>query len=141
MLRQLDRRLSQNTTVLLGMSWEKILKLARAEVAETMAALPEHFRAHASALPVVYERVPSAALIQDEIEPDTLGLFIGPAFVEEGSTQAGVPPQIILFLENICEMVKGDPDEFREEVRTTFLHELGHYLGLDEDELDERGLL
>ena len=29
---------------------------------------------------------------------------------------------------------------FRDEVHTTYLHELGHYLGLDEDDLTERGL-
>jgi predicted Zn-dependent protease with MMP-like domain len=52
-----------------------------------------------------------------------------------------VPAQIILFLENIDEMVDGDEEEFRDEVRVTLIHELGHYLGLDEDELDRRGLL
>jgi predicted Zn-dependent protease with MMP-like domain len=29
---------------------------------------------------------------------------------------------------------------FRNEIRITYLHELGHYLGLDEDDLFERGL-
>jgi predicted Zn-dependent protease with MMP-like domain len=29
---------------------------------------------------------------------------------------------------------------FRDEVRLTYLHELGHYLGWDEDELAARGL-
>jgi predicted Zn-dependent protease with MMP-like domain len=43
-------------------------------------------------------------------------------------------------LENLRDFAEGDEVIFREEVRTTFLHELGHYLGLDEDELTERGL-
>ena len=33
-----------------------------------------------------------------------------------------------------------DEEFFCDEVHTTYLHELGHYLGLDEDELTERGL-
>ena len=33
-----------------------------------------------------------------------------------------------------------DEEIFCDEVHTTYLHELGHYLGLDEDELTERGL-
>ncbi len=33
-----------------------------------------------------------------------------------------------------------DEQVYRAEVRTTYLHELGHYLGLDEDELTQRGL-
>ncbi|MBL9126699.1 MAG: metallopeptidase family protein, partial [Verrucomicrobiales bacterium] len=47
---------------------------------------------------------------------------------------------ILLFLENLWEFVEGDSDGYYEEVRTTYLHELGHYLGLDEIDLEERGL-
>jgi predicted Zn-dependent protease with MMP-like domain len=32
-----------------------------------------------------------------------------------------------------------DPDELREEIRITVLHELGHYFGLDEDRLADLG--
>ena len=53
---------------------------------------------------------------------------------------SSLPPQIILFLENLWDFAEGDEEIFRDEVHTTFLHELGHYLGLDEDELTERGL-
>ena len=38
------------------------------------------------------------------------------------------------------EQAAGDIKTFREEVRKTLMHELGHYLGLDEDDLIERGL-
>ena len=51
-----------------------------------------------------------------------------------------LPPQIILFLENIWELAEEDEAVYREEIRTTLLHELGHYLGLDEIDLEERGL-
>jgi predicted Zn-dependent protease with MMP-like domain len=51
-----------------------------------------------------------------------------------------MPPQIILFLENLWDLADGKETIFRKEVQTTFLHELGHYLGLGEDELTERGL-
>jgi len=87
---------------------------------------------------VTFERQPNADLQADGIEADTLGLFTGPEFADEGNVS--MPPQIILFLENIWDVAETDEKLFREEVRTTFLHELGHYLGLDEDELTERGL-
>jgi predicted Zn-dependent protease with MMP-like domain len=51
-----------------------------------------------------------------------------------------LPPQIILFRENIWDQAEQDEEWFLDEVHTTYLHELGHYLGLDEDELIERGL-
>ena len=49
-------------------------------------------------------------------------------------------PRITLYLQTIGEMCAGDRKEYREEVRVTFLHELGHYFGWDEGEVAERGL-
>ena len=122
------------------LDWEKLHTLAREEVEATLAALPPPLRERAQALPVTFERRPNAAHRQDGIEPDTLGLFVGPEFACEENTTLPLPPQIILFLENIWDMVEADEEFFREEVHTTYLHELGHYLGLDEDDLFERGL-
>ncbi len=118
--------------------WEKLCDVALAEVAMTLEALPEPLRARAEKLPVIFERHPNAELQADGIEADTLGLFAGAEFVEEN--EVPMPPQIVLFLENIWGVAETNEQHFREEVRTTFLHELGHYLGLDEDELTHRGL-
>jgi len=118
--------------------WEKLQELALAEVEATLAALPKPLRERAEKLPVTFERQPNAGLQADGIEPDTLGLFTGPEFADEGNVP--IPPQIILFLENLWDFAEGDDETFRDEVHTTFLHELGHYFGLDEDELTERGL-
>ena len=121
-------------------SWEQLLHLAQAEVAATLAALPGPLRERAQPLPVTYERVPSAAFQAEGIEPDTLGLFTGPAFGDEEHSASPLPPQIILFLDNLWDFAEGDEETFGDEVHTTYLHELGHYLGLDEDGLTERGL-
>jgi predicted Zn-dependent protease with MMP-like domain len=122
------------------LDWKNLHALALDEVEETLAALPAPLRERAKALPVTFERRPNAAHRRDGIEPDTLGLFVGPEFAYEGSTALPLPPQIILFLENLWEQAEADEEIFREEVNTTYLHELGHYLGLDEDDLFERGL-
>jgi predicted Zn-dependent protease with MMP-like domain len=119
-------------------NWEKLCGVASKEVEATLAALPKPLRAQAEKLPVTFERQPNADLQADGIEADTLGLFTGPEFADEGNVP--LPPQIILFLENLWGFAEGDEVIFREEVRTTFLHELGHYLGLDEDEIAGRGL-
>ncbi len=120
-------------------SWPHLLTLAQREVAETLRDLPAELREPASALPVTCERRPNQSILDDGYEDDLLGLFIGSPIDEPGSSP--LPPQIILFLENLAELVEGDEDAFLEEVHITYLHELGHYLGLDEDDLDERGLL
>ena len=121
-------------------NWQERLALAREEVEATLAALPAPLRDRAQALPVTFERRPNAAHRRDGIEPDTLGLFVGPEFAFEETTTLPLPPQIILFLENIWDLAESDEEFYREEVHTTYLHELGHYLGLDEDDLFERGL-
>ena len=121
------------------MNWPHLLKLAQAEVARTLAELPPELRARAAALPVTYEHLPNRALQADGLDADTLGLFVGGEFTDEAHVP--LPPQIILYLDNLWEMVGGAEESFEEEVGITFMHELGHYLGLDEDDLDERGLL
>jgi predicted Zn-dependent protease with MMP-like domain len=120
--------------------WQERLRLAEAEVEDTVRRLPKPLRERARHLPVTYEPEPNRALLADGIEPDTLGLFVGEELAESGQTLAPMPAQIILFLDNIWDQAEGAPDIYREEVRTTYLHELGHYLGLDEIDLDDRGL-
>lgn len=118
--------------------WPELQRLAQTEVEATLAELPAPLRERAQPLPVTFERTPNPDLQADGIEADSLGLFTGPAFADAEHTPA--PPQIILFLENLWDFAEGNAEIFCEEVRTTYLHELGHYLGLDEDELTERGL-
>ena len=121
-------------------TWEKLSQLAQAEFTATLAALPGPLRKRAQPLPVTFERIPSAAFQAEGIEADTLGVFTGPAFGDEEHCASPLPPQIILFLENLWDFAEGDAEIYGTEVHTTYLHELGHYLGLDEDELTERGL-
>ena len=120
--------------------WEQLKKLATDEVEVTLAALPAPLRERATALPVTFEHIPNAAFVAEGIEPDTLGVFTGPAFADEEQSASPLPPQIILFLDNLWDLADGDEGIFLDEVHTTYLHELGHYLGLDEEDLIDRGL-
>lgn len=112
-------------------------QLAASEIDAILAELPRPLAQAAGRLPVTFERRPSGELQADGVAGDSLGLFTGG---EMADGNAVIPAQIILFLENLWEWVEGDVGAFRAEVRTTFLHELGHFLGLDEDDLWERGL-
>jgi predicted Zn-dependent protease with MMP-like domain len=124
----------------MAVSWNKLKSLALEEVEATLAELPAPLRERAQALPVTFERRPNAAQLRDGVEADTLGLFVGPDFADEAAALSPLPPQIILFLENIWAQAEANEEWYREEVHTTFLHEMGHYLGLDENGLIERGL-
>ena len=120
--------------------WDDWQTLALEEVQHTLRRLPAPLRTRAGQLPVTYEPSPSPELEADGIEPDVLGLFVGESWADEGATSAPLPAQIILFLDNLRDYTQDDETGFRREVRTTYLHELGHFLGLDEDELIGRGL-
>jgi predicted Zn-dependent protease with MMP-like domain len=118
--------------------WNRLQKLALEEIEATLAELPKPLREQAQKLPVTFERVPNAGLQADGIESDTLGIFAGAEFADEGYVV--LPPQIILFLENLWSFAEGDEDVFCDEVHTTYLHELGHFFGLGEDDLIDRDL-
>lgn len=121
--------------------WNHLLAIAQDEVERTRRELPEHLRHHADGLPVTYESLPSEALIGDGWDPDLLGMFVGDPVAVGDSESHPVPRQILLFLENLWDFAEGDEALYRDEVRITYIHEFGHYLGLDEGELEERGLL
>ena len=122
------------------MTLEKLTTLAADTVAATQRRLPPEIRDVASRVPVHYEATPDADVIADGFEPDILGLFTGDSHGAEFANDNPAPPQILLYLENLWDYAGGDVRYFRDEVRLTYLHELGHYLGWDEDELTARGL-
>jgi predicted Zn-dependent protease with MMP-like domain len=120
--------------------WARLLAISEDEVSRVLHAIPEALRSAAEAVTLVYENFPNVALVKEGIEFDTLGLFIGEAFADGEKSLNLVPPEIVLYLANIWDLVEQDEEFFRDEVRATYLHELGHYLGLDEEDLIDRGL-
>ena len=122
------------------MNLRQLTALAAEVVAATQQRLPPEVRAPALRVPVCYEAVPNAAIRAEGWEPDILGLFVGQPHDADPGAPDPLPPQILLFLENLWDYAEDDPAVFRDEVRLTYLHELGHYLGWDEDDLEARGL-
>lgn len=120
--------------------WIRLQQAAVQEVDGLIRALPDVLCVKAKDLPVSFEPVPNPDLVKDGLDMDVLGLFVGEPYREGESGLENVPAQIILFLENIWQFAGQDSATYREEVRITYLHELGHYLGLDEDDLAVRDL-
>jgi len=120
------------------MEWEKKQQIAEETIALVCKELPDSIRAQSRQIAITFQRRPGKGLIRDGIEADTLGLYIGETY--SGDEPDCMPQQILMFLENIWECSDSDVKAYREEVKTTFLHELGHFLGLDEFDLEARGL-
>jgi len=117
------------------------LAIADAEVSALMRALPESLRDKLAKVSVTFRRRPQGDdVVEDGDEYDLLGLFVGVSLCENDDTDPGLSPEIRLFLDNIRDEADGDETAFRREVRDTLLHEIGHYLGLDENGVELRGL-
>jgi predicted Zn-dependent protease with MMP-like domain len=73
--------------------------------------------------------------------PSILGIFRGAPLAQKGSMDpwSHFPSSIGLFQRNLERMAR-DEEDLREEIRVTLLHEVGHFLGLDEDDLAALGL-
>lgn len=122
------------------MNLSRLTEFAADAVGAAQRQLPPEIRPLARGVAVHYEKAPAAELLAEGFEPDILGLFSGNPHGTEFTHDHPAPPQILLYLESLWDFAEEDVEVFREEVRLTYLHELGHYLGWDEDQLTERGL-
>jgi predicted Zn-dependent protease with MMP-like domain len=109
-------------------------------VDEAVARIPGRFRREIRNLALVVEDEPSADLLQEmEIEPpDSLyGLYQGTPLPERGwAFGNSLPDRITLFQRPIEEDCDGE-DDIRAVIGETLIHELGHYFGLSEEEIEE----
>lgn len=119
---------------------EPLRTAAELEIETVLDALPSDLGERARRIPVTYEPRPNEAMLKAGIRNNTLGLVLGERFGDGVFRFSSLPSQIILFLETIWDLTGHSMSRYREQVRRTFLHELGHYLGLDEKELGLRDL-
>ena len=121
-----------------NMDFETLSQWADEELKALVKVLPADIQKAVKEVSVSLEEKPGMGASDDELEGDELGLFEGPTADERAESEE--LPRIRLFLANLWDWTEEEEHEFRDEVGTTFLHELGHYLGWDEDEVAERGL-
>jgi predicted Zn-dependent protease with MMP-like domain/Flp pilus assembly protein TadD len=112
-----------------------------AAVAEqALHELPAAARRLIENVPILIVDLPAHDEVEQGLDPRLLGLFAGSAYADACSM--GVPPQvtqILLFRKNL-ERMAIDPEDLREQIRITLLHETGHFFGMSEDDLAGVGL-
>ncbi len=109
--------------------WESLKTEAQRVIEETIAELPPEIQVEAKKVPVLFEE-------ECAEDPEILGTY--GHFVPGEVSEANGP--IILYLATIDDYCAEENEDFATEVRLTYLHELGHHLGWDEGDLEERGL-
>jgi predicted Zn-dependent protease with MMP-like domain len=106
-----------------------------------VANLPRSIRERIEGVSLQVEDFPTLELVRNErISPQTLGLFIGVPRTEALLTDQALDlDRIMLFKKNL-EKICQDEEDLIDQIQTTLRHGVGHYLGLDEDDLERLGL-
>ncbi len=111
-------------------------------VSQAIASLPPPVLERLENVQVVVEDWPTLEELDTAgIEPsETLfGLYTGTPLTERGSWYGMVLPDKITLYQRSIEEACRTKRQVREQIRTTLMHEIGHYFGLSEDELEEAG--
>jgi len=114
-----------------------------AVVESSLKELPPKVRKHLEEIPVLVEPLPDHEVLDAEnskLGPDLLGLFMGRDLMSRLHDDVPASPgAIYLFRRNLLRVCR-DREELAKEIRITVQHEVGHLLGLDEDDLETWGL-
>jgi len=108
-------------------------------IQEALAELPARFAKLAEEVSIVVEEEPSAEVLQSlelESEDDLLGLYQGVPINQTSFFQpaGGLPARIAIYRGPLLRLCRTKA-EVIQEVRDTVVHELGHHVGLDDDEM------
>jgi predicted Zn-dependent protease with MMP-like domain len=109
-------------------------------VADALSGIPRRFRDAMTNIVISVEGEPSRALLREmEIEPpDTLfGLYQGTPLTERRWDHGNSLPDRILLFQGPHEREADDEDDLIASIGETLIHEIGHYFGLSEEEIEE----
>jgi predicted Zn-dependent protease with MMP-like domain len=108
-------------------------------VAEALASIPKRFRNAMQNIAIVIEDEPSQDLLDEMgIEPpDTLlGLYQGTPLTERRWDYGNTLPDRVLIFQGPHEREAEDEDDLVVAIAETLIHEIGHYFGLSEEEIE-----
>jgi predicted Zn-dependent protease with MMP-like domain len=109
-------------------------------VADALASIPRGFRDAMQNIAIVVEDEPSQELLDDmEIEPpDTLlGLYQGTPLTERHWDYGNALPDRVLIFQGPHERSAEDEDDLITAIGETLIHEIGHYFGMSEEQIEE----
>jgi predicted Zn-dependent protease with MMP-like domain len=108
-------------------------------VAEALATIPRRFRDAMKNIAIVVEDEPDPTLLEEmEIGPDDtlFGLYVGTPLTERQWAHGNALPDRILLFQSSHEREAEDEDDLIVSIGETLIHEIGHYFGLSEEEIE-----
>jgi len=109
-------------------------------VADAITLIPKRFRREMKNIAIIVEDEPSADLLEEmEIDPpDSLyGLYQGTPLPERTAGWGNTLPDCVTLFQKPIEEDCDDDDDVRMVIGETLIHEVGHYFGLSEEEIEE----
>jgi predicted Zn-dependent protease with MMP-like domain len=125
---------------------ERPIRLSSAEfdrvVAQAIDRIPEELRGHLVNLVISVQPRPSGELLAEMgFSPDEelFGIFTGVPLTERSVTDPPLFPDTIQIFQEPLEAYCLDLEELIEEIEITVVHEIAHFLGFDDDQLEALG--
>ena len=106
-------------------------------IEDTMARLPDWVREALHNIDILV--VEEADNYMDPDGEGLLGLYLGLPLTERGADYAGELPDVIYIFRRPHLELGLPPDELRDEIVRTLIHEIAHFFGIDDDHLDRIG--
>ncbi len=103
-------------------------------VEEALDSLPREFRKRMSNIAVLVEDLPPEPLPSGKL---LLGLFHGVPMTRKSVFDLPAGPDYVMLYQKNIEAVCSTEEEIREQIRMTVIHEVGHYFGMDEEQLKD----
>ena len=120
------------------MDEEEFLEVARNAVQE----LDEQILEVLEETSFFVQNVPARELLveaEPPLDPQLLGLFVGRSLLEQSVQDSGSLPNTMYLFQRNLERGVATRGELAQEIRITVLHEIGHHLGWDEEQLEAKG--
>jgi predicted Zn-dependent protease with MMP-like domain len=108
-------------------------------VEEVLDSLPKEFRKRIRNVAVLVEDLPSSQPLPRPLGPNQLllGLFHGVPTTKKSVFDLPTGPDYVVLYQKNIEAVCSNDAELRQQIRLTLMHELGHYFGMDEEQLKD----
>lgn len=111
-------------------------------VKSAVRRIPDEIRRHLDNIIITVRKRPTTAMLRDlgiEYDDDLLGLFQGVPLTERSITAPPLFPDTIYLFQEPLEDMCATVEELEEEIEITVVHEVAHYVGMDEQRLIELG--
>jgi predicted Zn-dependent protease with MMP-like domain len=111
-------------------------------VQQALARIPMEIRQHLDNILITVQRRPSAEMLEEMGLPEgetLLGLYWGVPLIERSAIDPPLYPDTIYLFQEPLEQLCSTREELIEEIEITVVHEVAHFLGLSDAQLDALG--